>query len=211
MARPGHHARSLWGLLSVGLAAGETVVVNGATGSFGSAAVAVALAMGASRVVATGRNGEVLEALAKEFGDRVRTARVVGDHTIDASAIEAAAAQPIDVVFDILPPQADAEQVLAAVRTVRPGGRVSLMGGVGMTGGNDLNLPYPWLMRNNITIKGQWTYPREAISRIIAMAKSGLIDLTRYEFVEFALADLKEAIEHAAATSGPFKRTALRF
>src|SRR5262249_33474403 len=35
------------GLLAVGLAAGETVLVNGATGAFGSAGVAVALAMGA--------------------------------------------------------------------------------------------------------------------------------------------------------------------
>ena len=199
------------GLFSVGLSAGETVVVNGATGSFGSAAVAVALAMGAARVVATGRNGAVLEALAQEFGSRVRTARVVGDKTIDTSTIHAAADQPIDVVFDILPPQAEVAQVLAAVRAVRPGGRVSLMGGVGMTGGEDLVLPYPWVMRNNITIKGQWMYPRDAIPRLIAMAKNGLIDLTRYKFVEFALADLNEAIVHAAASSGPFKCTALRF
>ena len=199
------------GLLSVGLSAGETVVVNGATGSFGSAAVAVALAMGAARVVATGRNGAVLEALSREFGDRVRVARVVGDPATDTTTIQAAADQPIDVVFDILPPQAHAAQVLAAVRAVRSGGRVSLMGGVGMTGGEELVLPYPWLMRNNITIRGQWMYPRDAIPRLIAMAKNGLIDLTRYQFAEFALADVSEAIAHSAKTSGPFEQTALRF
>ena len=199
------------GMLSVGLTAGETVVVNGATGSFGSAAVAVALAMGAARVVATGRNGAALEALAQEFGSRVRIARVVGGQTTDTAAIHAAADQPIDVVFDILPPQANAGQVLAAVRAVRPGGRISLMGGVGMTGGSDLALPYPWLMRNNITIKGQWMYPRAAISPLIAMVKNGMLDLTRYQVVEFALADVSEAIVHAAASSGPFTRTALRF
>ena len=199
------------GLLSVGLSPGETVVVNGATGSFGSAAVAVALAMGAARVVATGRNGAVLEALAGKFGGRVRIARVVGDQAIDTSTIHAAADQPIDVAFDILPPQAAAAQVLAAVRAVRPGGRISLMGGVGMTGGDDLALPYPWLMRNNITIKGQWLYPRHAIPRLISMVKSGLLDLTQHQVVEFALADINEAITHAAATSGLFSSTALRF
>ena len=198
------------GLLSVGLSAGETVVVNGATGSFGSAAVAVALAMGAARVVATGRNGAVLDALAREFGGRVQVARVMGDPKVDTVTIQAAADQPIDVVFDILPPQASAAQVVGAVRAVRPGGRVSLMGGVGMTGGEELVLPYPWLMRNNITIKGHWMYPRDAIPRLIAMAMNGLIDLTRYKFAEFALADVNEAIVHSAATSGPFKRTALR-
>ena len=199
------------GLASVGLSAGETVVVNGATGAFGSTAVAVALAMGAARVVATGRNGAVLETLAREFGSRVRVARVTGDQAMDTSMIQAAAGQPIDVVFDILPPQADPAQVMAAVSAVRPGGRVSLMGGVGMTGGDDLTLPYAWLMRNNITIKGQWMYPRDAIPRLVAMVKNGLVDLKRYEVVEFALADVSEAIVHAAATSGPFKRTVLRF
>lgn len=39
------------GLLAVGLQAGETLLVSGATGNFGSAGVAVGLAMGAARVI----------------------------------------------------------------------------------------------------------------------------------------------------------------
>jgi len=48
------------GFLAAHLEPGETVLVSGATGNFGSAAVAVALAMGAGRVVAPGRNETVL-------------------------------------------------------------------------------------------------------------------------------------------------------
>jgi alcohol dehydrogenase len=198
------------GLSSVGLTAGETVVVNGATGSFGGAAVAVALAMGASRVVATGRGAEALAELARRHGRRVQVARMVGDQAVDTLTIQAAAGAPIDVVFDILPPHADTGQVLAAVRAVRPGGRVSLMGGVGMAGGGDLAVPYPWIMRNNITIKGQWMYPRDLIIRLIAMVKSGALDLSGYQITEFSLSQLADAIANAAATSGPFNRTALR-
>jgi len=44
------------GLLAGRLLAGETLLVNGATGAFGSAGVAVGVALGAGRVVATGRN-----------------------------------------------------------------------------------------------------------------------------------------------------------
>ena len=44
------------GLLAADLQAGETLLVSGATGHFGSAAVMVALAMGAGCVVAPGRN-----------------------------------------------------------------------------------------------------------------------------------------------------------
>lgn len=199
------------GLSSVALTAGETVVVNGATGSFGSAAVAIALAMGAAQVVATGRSKAALEALAALHGSRVRAAHMEGDLDADMATIQAAAGTPIDVVFDILPPQATVAQVLAAVRAVRPGGRVSLMGGVGMAGGGELTLPYGWLMRNNITIKGQWMYPRSAIARLIAMVRSGLLDLTHYEVAEFPLASVADAIEQAAKTAGPFNKTVLRF
>lgn len=44
------------GFLSANLRPGETVLVSGATGNFGSAAVSVALAMGAASVVTPGRN-----------------------------------------------------------------------------------------------------------------------------------------------------------
>lgn len=199
------------GFTSVGLTAGETVVVNGATGSFGSAAVAVALAMGSARVVATGRNREMLDALVARYGSRVRPALMAGVPETDTATIHAAAGAPVDVVLDILPPQASVAQVLAAVRAVRPGGRVSLMGGVGMAGGGDLVLPYAWLMRNNITIKGQWMYPRDAIARLIALVQSGVLDLSHYVVTEFPLVALAEAIAHAAETNGgPFTRTALR-
>lgn len=198
------------GLSSVELTAGETVVINGATGGFGSAAVAVALAMGAARVVATGRNADALDELARRHGDRVRTAHMLGEEATDTTTIQAVADAPIDVVFDILPPYAQPTQVLAAVRAVRPGGRISLMGGVGMAGDGDLALPYPWLMRNNITIRGQWMYPRAAVPRLIEMVRSGQIDLTQYHVTEFALADVGDAIGHAATTSGPFNRTSLK-
>ncbi len=58
------------GLLAANLQAGETLLVSGATGNFGSSAVAVALAMGAGCVIAPGRNEKTLDDLARRFGDR---------------------------------------------------------------------------------------------------------------------------------------------
>ena len=46
-------------------------------------------------------------------------------------------------MIDILRPSAPTTAVRAAVTTVRPYGRVVLMGGVGMLGGAGLDLPYP--------------------------------------------------------------------
>jgi len=198
------------GFLAAGLRAGETVLVSGATGNFGSAAVAVALAMGAGCVVAPGRNVQVLEDLARRFGTRLRPVRLTGVEAQDRDRMRDAAPGPIDCVLDIMPPPVGASVVRTALMTVRPYGRVVLMGGVGMLGGDDLALPYPWIMRNCITIHGQWMYPQAAGPRLAALAQSGLLDFGQYEVTEFSLDRANEAVAHAAANGGPFRMTVVR-
>jgi alcohol dehydrogenase len=89
-------------------------------------------------------------------------------------------------------------------------GRVVLMGGVGMLGGDDLALPYPWLMRNCITVTGQCMYKPDAALRVASLIRAGLVKLDGYDVVEFGLDDVNEAVAHAAANSGPFRLTVLR-
>jgi alcohol dehydrogenase len=188
------------GLLAAELQAGETVLISGATGNFGSAGVAVALAMGAATVIAPGRDEKMLAELENRFGSRVRTVRLGGtQEMLDA------APGPIDVVLDLLPPSAGNEPVRAAAMTVREYGRVVLMGGVQ----DDISLPYRWLMRNSITLRGQWLHPRTANRRFIELVRSGLLDLNHFDVTEFALDDIAEAVEHAA-TSGRFTATVIR-
>lgn len=198
------------GLLSIDLKAGETIVISGATGFFGSAAVALALAMGAGCVIALGRNQSVLNDLSKRFGERVRTVTLTGNEETDRQNILSTAPNPIDCALDILPPFVETDVVRTAIMTVREYGRVSLMGGVGMLGGKDLELPYPWIMRNSITIRGQWMYKREAPARLIAMARSGLLSLDHFEITEFNLDDANEALDYAAEEKGCFKLTVIK-
>ncbi len=195
------------GLLAANFQAGETLLVSGATGNFGSAGVAVALAMGAGCVVAPGRNEKMLADLTRRFGRRVRIVTLTGDEGADCERMKKAAPGPIDCVLDLLPPSAGTKPVRAAVMTVREYGRAVLMGGVGMLGGDDLALPYPWIMRNNITVRGQWMYPREATTRLAALVRAGLLNLDDVETTSFTLDDINKAVAHAAATGGPFKRT----
>lgn len=198
------------GFLAAKLQPGETVLVSGATGNFGSAAVAVALAMGAACVVAPGRNETILADLVRRFGDRVRPIRLTGDEDEDRERMKRAAPGPIDCVFDIMPPSVSTNVVRAAIMTVGPYGRVVLMGGVGMLGGPGLELPYNWIMRDCITIHGVWMYPPDAATRLIAMVRSGLLRLDHYQATEFDLDHANEAVAHAAANAGAFKMTVIR-
>jgi alcohol dehydrogenase len=197
------------GLLAAGLQAGETLLLSGATGNFGSAGVAVGLAMGASTVICPGRNEAVLTDLESRFGDRIRTVRLTGDVDADRAAMQAASPDPIDVVLDLLPPNAPATAVRAAAMTVREYGRVALMGGVGMLGGDDFALPYPWLMHHSVTVRGQFMYPRMAIPQMIRLIRSGVLDLSQEHVTTFSLDDANEAVAHAAAHPSPFDRTVI--
>ena len=197
------------GFLAANLQAGEIALVNGATGSFGSAAVAVALGMGAQCVVATGRNEQALSELTRRFGARVRTVPMRGHEADDRARILQAAPGPIDCVLDILPPAASAVQVLTAILAVRPHGRVVLMGGVGMLGGAGLDLPYPWMMRNCITLRGQRMDPPHAATLMAGLVRAGLVDLDHFEITAFGLDRANEAVAHAAGHSGPFNRTVI--
>jgi alcohol dehydrogenase len=193
------------GFVAANLQAGEIVVVNGATGAFGSAGVAVALAMGAAGVIATGRSQHALDDLARRFGPRVRPVRMAVDEAGDRQRILEAAPGPIDCVLDLLPPAATAAQVRAALLTVRPGGRVVLMGGVR----EGVEIPYAWLMRHGVTVRGQWMYPRESIGRLVALVRAGLLRLEQAAITTFELDEVNEAIAHAAAHAGPFQATIL--
>jgi alcohol dehydrogenase len=166
--------------------------------------------MGAACVVAPGRNDKILADLVRRFGDRVRPVKLTGNEDDDREAMKRASPGPIDCAFDIMPPSVSTTVVRAAIMTVRPYGRVVLMGGVGMLGGAGLELPYNWIMRDCITIHGVWMYPPDAATRLIALVRSGLLRLDHIEATEFDLDHANEAVAHAAANAGPFKMTVIR-
>jgi Zn-dependent alcohol dehydrogenase len=80
------------------------------------------------------------------------------------------------------------------------------MGGVG----EDVAVPYSWLMRNCVSIHGQWMYARDSIARLIALVRTGLLRLDHHEAKCFGLDEVNEAVAHAAANAGPFNMTVLR-
>jgi alcohol dehydrogenase len=183
------------GLLRGRLAAGETLVVTGATGTYGSAAVLLALAMGAGRVVAAGRNAVALEALARAAGTRVVPVVLTGDIQADASALRAAANGGAHMAFDMVGQARDPNATLAALRSLRRGGRLVLMGSMSAP----LPLSYMELMANNWEIIGQFMYPADAYRRLLDLVRASLLDIRAIRPRVFPLSALPEAMQAAAA------------
>jgi alcohol dehydrogenase len=79
-----------------------------------------------------------------------------------------------------------------------------------MLGEEDLALPYPWIMRNLITVRGQWMYDTAAIPRLVGSVRRGLLDLGHRAVTAFPLTGGNDAVAHAAAHAGSFKLTVLK-
>ena len=180
------------------LAAGETVAVNGAGGYFGSGAVLAALAMGAASVVAIARRPEALQPLV-EFGHgRVVPVVLSGNASSDAAAIRAAAGSGVDLAFDMVGQASDPHSTLAALHSLRRGGRLVLMGS--MQG--ELPLPYGQMLLNNWELIGHFMYTRADYLALVSLARAGMLPLDAVEVRRFRLEDLEQAIDDAQTLQG---------
>ncbi len=119
------------------LAPGETVLLNGATGTSGRLAVQIAKHLGAKKVIATGRNPETLASLAALGADT--TIALSADDAALEESFRSAFGERVDVVLDylwgrsaelLLSAAAEAAPKSAPVRFVQigavTGGRISL-------------------------------------------------------------------------------------
>jgi len=193
------------GLLRGRLLAGETLVVNGATGAYGTAAVLLGVAMGAARVIAAGRNPAALEAVARAGGPRVSTVTLTGDVEKDAGALRDTAGSGVHMAFDMVGQARDPSSTLAALHSLHRGGRLVLMGS--MT--TDLPISYTSVMLNGWEIIGQFMYPASAYRRLLELLRSGLLDISAIRPRVYPLSDLPEAME-AAATAGNLECIVMR-
>ncbi|PWY90903.1 putative isopropanol dehydrogenase [Aspergillus heteromorphus CBS 117.55] len=191
----------LGGLTEVDVKPGEMVVIAPATGRFGGAAVAVALALGAT-VVAAGRNQGVLSRLEATYAStgRIRTVVLSEDTSRNTEAFKAAVGNPrgADVFVDFSPPAAEGNTLLtSAIEILRPFGRCVIMGG---RPGN-ITVPYLPVMLKSIRIQGRFMYERREILQLIRMAESGVLRLGKAigmsETEEFGLESAQDALEAA--------------
>lgn len=185
------------GLLRGRLAAGENVAISGATGAYGSAAVFVALAMGAAQVVVLGRDPDKLAALSSLGGSRVTPVAVTGDPAKDAARVRATLGGGVDLAFDMVGGASDPNMTLAALRSLVDGGRLVLMGSMTVP----LPIPYTETMLHSWEIIGNFMYPRDAYRRLLDLFRAGLLNPSAIEPRVYPLSELRDAMR-AARTAG---------
>ncbi len=147
LANPG---MSSWAAftLRARLKPGETVLVNGATGSSGRLAVPIARHLGAGKVIATGRNTEALAMLGADV-----TIPLTDDTDQFEDLLKEQFAGGIDVVVDYLWGQS-AERILNAVAKMTRNTTPMRFVQIGTMSGLDITLPGAILRSSAIELLG---------------------------------------------------------
>jgi NADPH:quinone reductase-like Zn-dependent oxidoreductase len=130
--------------------AGQTVLVNGATGASGSLAVQVAKYLGAKKVIATGRQAAILQSV-KDLGAD-ETILLVENREALESAFKEQFAGGVDVVLDYLWGHS-AECLLTAGSKAGTGAPISFIQ-IGTAGGTNITLPGAILRSTPIELMG---------------------------------------------------------
>ncbi|MBW4625748.1 MAG: zinc-binding alcohol dehydrogenase family protein [Brasilonema octagenarum HA4186-MV1] len=185
------------GFLRGELRPGQTLIVNGATGNLGAAAVLVALAMGVSKIVVVGRDRVTLEKLVQLDPKRVVTASLSGNAAEYTERISEAAGGA-DMVLDVLGGVSTPEPTVACINALRPRGTAVFLGGVKA----EIPLSYPKIMHMELTITGAHMFPRQAPKELLRMITAGMLKLDAIQTHAFKLDDISHAIDKAAKLKG---------
>jgi alcohol dehydrogenase len=207
-ARFGYLGTAYAAMRTLGVGPGTTFMVNGISGMLGLNAAMIALAMGATKILGTGRNVALLnrvKALAPQrievfAADDGKAAPPDGVDPLVAWARSMTDGYGVDRVLDCLPPGASAAAMMRALYTLRRGGRAASVGVVMET----LPINGFWLMTNRIGLQGSVWFTTGEGEDMAAMAAAGTLDLSPLEHRIFPLTAVNEALAGMDNRNGGF-------
>jgi NADPH:quinone reductase-like Zn-dependent oxidoreductase len=186
IANPG---MSAWAALveRAALKPGETVLINGATGTAGRLAVQIAKHLGAGKVIATGRNEAELQELHAIGADvlipfKLGLLHPAGEKQYEA-AIKDAIAGGVNVVLDYLWGKSARAVMAAIVRNVEDATPVRFVHVGGASGEDSIDLPGAALRSSSIQLMGSGlkSVPLEkllaAIANVFSISKSANLQI----------------------------------
>ncbi|MCW6509025.1 quinone oxidoreductase family protein [Lichenifustis flavocetrariae] len=200
IANPG---MSSWAALTerAKLKAGETVLINGATGTSGRLAVQIAEHLGAKKVIATGRNADALRAVSA-LGADVTISLVAGDLE---ERLEEQFAAGVDVVIDYLWGQSAESLLIAGAKAGADAVPIRFVQ-IGASSGPNIVLPSAALRSSAIELMGSGigSIPLDRLLK----AAAGVLEATvpRAFQVAFTPVPLSE-VEHAWRNDDSMRRT----
>ena len=205
-ARFGYLGTAYAALRKIGVGPGQSLLINGIGGQLGLCAALLALAMGSTKILGTGRNAALLERVTALAPQRIAVhavANAAAQGQPDPAVAWAKAATDghgVDGVIDCLPPGAPASAMMRALYCLRRGGRAVNVGAVMET----LPLNAFWLMTNRIGLEGSVWFTTAEGEDMAAMAAAGTLDLSALQHRVSPLSKVNEVLAGMDARDGGF-------
>jgi D-arabinose 1-dehydrogenase-like Zn-dependent alcohol dehydrogenase len=204
-ARLGYLGTAYAAMKKIGVGPGHALLINGISGQLGLNAAQLALAMGATTILGTGRNAALLQrvkALAPQRIDvlSVPDAPLGPADPLAAWTKKATDGYGVDGVIDCLPPGAPASAMMRALFCLRRGGCAVNVGAVM----ENLPLNAFWLMTNCIGLQGSVWFTTGEGEEMAAMAGAGTLDLSALEHRVSPLSQVNEVLAGMDDRNGGF-------
>lgn len=169
---------------------GDTLLINGASGTLGTCGLVIALAMGVTRIVVAARNSYMLDELVRIDPSRVVAHQTGSSESLSQAAVDLTEGIGVDAVLDCLGPAAPAEVAMEGLKALRRGGRMVIAGGLAQ------NLPIHSrrLQFNQHSIMGSLLFTAEELNSVIAMIGAGTVNLSMFKTSRFHLDDIDEGL-----------------
>lgn len=184
---------------------GDTILINGISGTLGIGGALFGLAMGVNKILGTGRNRKLLEQIKALAPDRIETF-CLDDGSVSEWAMQQTKGDGVDIFVDCLGPGAPVETFLDAMKSMRRGGITVDIGAVS----GDVNIDLHWLMDNNMRLYGSAWFTTEEGQEMAAMVDSGLLDMSIFTTESYPLSDVNNAISGIAERNGGFSNYVIK-
>lgn len=198
-ARFGYIGTSYGAMKKADAKAGQSMLIDGISGTLGLGAALLGLAMGITRIFGTGRNKQLLERVKNLSPQRIEVHSLADGSTADWVKSRTDG-EGVDFMISALGPGSPASTMLDSIKAVRRGGRAVNVGAVAEPVPIDIH----WLMDEQIQIIGSNWFTAAQGQEFAELARAGLLDLSVFEHNRFALADVNSAISGLQSRNGGF-------
>ena len=196
-ARFGYIGTAYGGLAKTDIGPSSTVLINGCSGTLGVSSVLTALAMGARKVLGTGRNAELLERIKAIDPHRITVFSTLSG-TMDEWVQSETDGNGADIVLDCLGPGSSQDTFIEGFQNMDRGGQFVNIGAIQ----NSVPILMHYLTSASRALLGSTWFTTEQARQVAAMAGSGVLNMSVFKHHVSNLDDVNQAISGMTAGNG---------
>lgn len=198
-ARFGYLGTSYGAIKKAGLIPGQSLLIDGISGTLGLGAALLALAMGVTRILGTGRDRKLLERVKALAPGRIEV-HSIEDGPTGEWAKTVMGGEGVDVLISALGAGAPVHVMQDALRGLRRGGKAVNVGGAAGV----LPVDVHWLMDEQIQLIGSNWFSSAQGQEMAELARAGTLDLSAFEHHRFPLSEINAALDGLKKRSSGF-------